>query len=475
MKENNKVGPANGWVKPLSKLLLPLVSMVDMALIVGSLLLVLGHFHIEWDRQRTLLLLFAIVVFESASWLGGLYQSWRSTSFFAEIKKVFLYWITSSVSLVVLVYFLDTRRWPGYTELILWLILAALGMMAFRILLRLLLRWIRRMGRNYQVAAIVGANHLATRIAGNLERNRWMGLRFSGYYEDRTDCSDGRVSIGSRDLTGTIEDLVRLAEERQVDIVYITLPMRAELRIKELIDRFSDTTVSVYYVPDTLALDMLRATWGHVGDIPVLSFVETPFLGPAAFMKRMEDLVLATLILALLAVPMLLVAMMIKSVSKGPVFYRQKRYGLDGKEFRIWKFRTMHVCESDQEFRQARRDDERVFPLGKFLRKTSFDEVPQLFNVLLGEMSVVGPRPHPVPLNEQHRGIIRRYMLRHIVKPGMTGLAQVHGYRGETDTLDKMEWRIKYDLEYIRNWSLLLDLKIIYTTLFVCLADPDAY
>ncbi len=467
--------PEGGWVKPLSRLLLPLVSVVDMALIAGSLLLVLRHLDMEWDLPRVLLLLFAITVFEITSWLGGLYQSWRSTSFFVEIRKVLLCWITSSMALVVLVYFLDARAWLGYVALVPWLILSAAGMTIFRVLLRLLLRWIRRMGRNYQLAAIVGANELATRVAGNIRRNRWMGLRFSGYYEDRTDGSDGRIAIDAGELAGNTEDLVRLAEECKVDIVYITLPMRAELRIKELIDRFSDTTVSVYYVPDMLALDMLRATWRCVGDIPVLSFVETPFLGPAAVLKRIEDLVLASLILALLALPMLLVAIMIKCVSKGPVFYRQARYGLDGKEFRIWKFRTMRVCESDQEFRQAQRDDERIFPLGEFLRKTSFDEVPQLFNVLSGEMSVVGPRPHPVPLNEQHRGIIRRYMLRHIVKPGMTGLAQIRGYRGETDTLDKMEGRIKYDLEYIRSWSLLLDLKILYTTLFVAFADPKAY
>lgn len=464
-----------GWVRPISKLLLPMVSVVDIALIAGSLSLVLSYLHIEWDLPRILLLLFVIMVFEGTSWLGGLYQSWRSTSFFAEIRKILLCWITSGMALVVLVYFLNTRDWLGYTAVVPWLILSVVGMTLFRVVLRLLLRLIRRMGRNYQLAAIVGANELAGRVAQNIRQNRWMGLRFSGYYEDRTDSSDGRMAIDAGELAGNIEDLVRLAEDHKIDIVYITLPMRAELRIKELIDRFSDTTVSVYYVPDTLALDMLRATWRCVGDIPVLSFVETPFLGPAAVLKRVEDLVLASLILAMLAVPMLLVAAMIKSVSKGPVFYRQKRYGLDGKEFRIWKFRTMHVCESDQEFRQARPDDERVFPLGKFLRKTSFDEVPQLFNVLSGEMSVVGPRPHPVPLNEQHRGIIRRYMLRHIVKPGMTGLAQIRGYRGETDTLDKMEGRIKYDLEYIRSWSLLLDLKILYTTLFVAFADPKAY
>jgi len=469
------VGPANGWVKPLSNFLIPLVSVVDMVLIVGSLLLVLSHFHIDLGYSRILLLLLAIVVFEATSWLGGLYQSWRSTSFLTEIKKVFLCWIMAGAVLVVLIYFLDARRWLGYTELIPWLILAPVSMSVFRVLLRLLLRWIRRMGRNYHTAAIVGANPLAVRVARNIRQNRWMGLRFCGFFEDRSDCSDGRVSIDSGDLAGKTEDLVRLARERKVDIIYITLPMRAELRIKELIDCFSDTTVSVYYVPDTMALDMLRATWGRVGDIPVLSFVETPFLGTAAFLKRAEDLVLAISILTLLAIPMLIIALMIKCVSQGPVFYRQKRYGLDGTEFRIWKFRTMNACESEQEFRQAERGDERIFPLGRFLRQTSVDEIPQLFNVVVGEMSVVGPRPHPVPLNEQHRRTIRRYMLRHIVKPGITGLAQIKGFRGETDTLDKMEGRIGYDLEYIKNWSLLLDIKILYTTLFTGFVNPNAY
>jgi putative colanic acid biosynthesis UDP-glucose lipid carrier transferase len=213
----------------------------------------------------------------------------------------------------------------------------------------------------------------------------------------------------------------------------------------------------------------------EIDGIPLLSLHETPFAGADGWLKRLEDLVLATLIFLLIILPMLVIALAIKLTSPGPVLFKQHRYGLNGKIVEVWKFRSMTCCEDGDTIRQASKSDTRITPLGALLRRTSLDELPQFINVLQGTMSIVGPRPHAVVHNEQYRKLIRGYMLRHKVRPGITGLAQVNGWRGETDTLEKMEMRVKYDLAYMQNWSILLDLKIIFLTLFKGFTNPNAY
>jgi putative colanic acid biosysnthesis UDP-glucose lipid carrier transferase len=231
--------------------------------------------------------------------------------------------------------------------------------------------------------------------------------------------------------------------------------------MRQVIAALSDSTASVYIVPDVFCFDLLHAQMVNFAGVPAVSVFENPFNGVNGWVKRIEDVLLASLILLLIAVPMLAIALGVKLSSRGPLFFKQRRYGLDGKEIVVWKFRTMNVCEDGPEITQATRDDPRVTKFGAFLRRTSLDELPQFFNVLTGSMSVVGPRPHPIALNEAYRKQIRGYMLRHKVKPGITGWAQVRGYRGETDKLEKMERRIEHDLWYIRNWSLWLDLRIV--------------
>jgi putative colanic acid biosynthesis UDP-glucose lipid carrier transferase len=221
--------------------------------------------------------------------------------------------------------------------------------------------------------------------------------------------------------------------------------------------------------------DLLHASWGNVGDLPVVSISETPFYGVDGFVKRVEDIILSGLFLLLVAIPMIFIAIGVKLSSSGPIIFRQHRYGLRGNEIDVWKFRTMTVSENNDKVVQAKKSDPRVTRFGAFLRRTSLDELPQLINVLQGKMSLVGPRPHAVAHNEQYRKQVDRYMLRHKVKPGITGLAQVNGWRGETDTLDKMQKRIEFDLAYIQNWSLFLDLKIIYQTMFKVFYDKNAY
>jgi putative colanic acid biosynthesis UDP-glucose lipid carrier transferase len=251
--------------------------------------------------------------------------------------------------------------------------------------------------------------------------------------------------------------------------------MRAERRIVEIVEALSDTTVSVYYVPNFFIFDLLQGRMLELDGVPLLSLHETPFSGVDGWLKRAEDIVFGCFILAIVTLPMLMIALAIKLTSNGPVLFKQRRYGLNGKTVEVWKFRSMSVCEDGDTIRQAGKADARVTPLGAFLRRTSLDELPQFINVLQGSMSIVGPRPHAVAHNEQYRGQIRGYMLRHKVKPGITGLAQINGWRGETDTIDKMEMRVKYDLTYLRTWTIWLDLKIIFMTIFKGFSNPNAY
>ena len=233
--------------------------------------------------------------------------------------------------------------------------------------------------------------------------------------------------------------------------------------------------MSVYLIPDLFMFDLLHARSESINGLATISIFDTPMDGPNAVLKRIEDVVLASLILLLIAVPMLLIAIAVKLTSRGPVLFRQTRYGMDGRPIRVWKFRSMTVMEDGAAVTQASRNDCRITPLGAFLRRTSLDELPQFFNVLLGDMSVVGPRPHAVAHNEQYRRQVSRYMLRHKVKPGITGWAQVNGWRGETDTLEKMQKRIEFDLDYIENWSVWWDLKIVLLTLFKGFVHRNAY
>ncbi|EFO0300631.1 undecaprenyl-phosphate glucose phosphotransferase, partial [Escherichia coli] len=234
-------------------------------------------------------------------------------------------------------------------------------------------------------------------------------------------------------------------------------------KMKELIKALTDTTCSVILIPDVFTFNILQSRTEEVNGIPVVPIFETPLNGINMVLKRLEDIILSVVILTLISPILIIISLCVKLTSPGPIIFKQTRYGMDGKPIKVWKFRTMVVMENDN-VTQATKNDVRVTKVGRFLRRTSLDELPQFFNVLFGGMSIVGPRPHAVIHNEQYRSLIEGYMLRHKVKPGITGWAQINGWRGETDTLEKMEKRVEYDLEYIREWSIWLDIRIIFLT-----------
>ena len=243
----------------------------------------------------------------------------------------------------------------------------------------------------------------------------------------------------------------------------------------DLLDDLRDTTASIYYVPDIFVFDLIQARSGEIHGIPVVAMCETPFYGYRGVAKRMTDIILSAVILALTLPLFVIVAMLVKFSSPGPVIFKQRRYGLDGREIAVYKFRTMRVTEDGEKIRQASKSDSRITPIGGMLRRSSLDELPQLINVLQGRMSLVGPRPHAVAHNEEYRKLIKGYMVRHKVLPGITGLAQVNGCRGETSQLEDMEARVNYDLDYLRHWSPMLDIKIILLTAVKVFRDDKAY
>jgi len=361
-----------------------------------------------------------------------------------------------------------------------------------------LTRWWRRRPAQRRRAVVVGAGPLASRVTQALRQQSDQGVDLLGCFDDRLD---QRLDPGARRMRqGDLTEVVQFIRQHAIHDVYITLPLGASerapghaglhpmerpsvheegiyraARVQQLLHALQDTTVSVHYVPDLLGISIIQGRLRDVNGVPVVGLCETPFTGVNQLIKRAEDLVLSSVIVAMISPLLLAVALGVKLSSPGPVLFRQRRNGLDGREIMVWKFRSMRTQDNGPVVRQATRGDPRITPFGAFIRRTSLDELPQFFNVLQGTMSIVGPRPHAVAHNDEYRELVQAYMVRHKVKPGITGWAQVNGHRGETDTLDKMRARVEYDLEYLRHWSLGLDLRIIARTVGLVLGDRHAY
>jgi putative colanic acid biosynthesis UDP-glucose lipid carrier transferase len=321
---------------------------------------------------------------------------------------------------------------------------------------------------------IVGANEVGIELARRIARSPGSGKSF-GFLDFRgTD----RVPAGLDqpvESNCTVSELAAFVRRNSITRVYLALPIATTPRVHELIKELRDTTASIYFVPNIFAFDLLQARSVDINGMPVLSICDSPFHGVSACWKRAFDLCLAVVVLLLAWPALLLLGLAIRVTSRGPVIFKQRRYGLNGEEILVYKFRSMTVCEDGPVVAQAQQRDQRVTPLGAFLRKTSFDELPQILNVLEGTMSFVGPRPHAVAHNEEYRKVISGYMIRHKVRPGITGWAQIHGLRGETRTVDKMQKRVQYDLHYLEHWSLALDVKIIFKTALLVLRDRNAF
>ena len=354
-----------------------------------------------------------------------------------------------------------------------WLWVAPLSKFGACLLLRAVAPMLLKLQGPLRRAIIVGMNDQGLALACKVSEANYARIELVGFVDDRRTARHDHAN--THRLLGTQEQLLSLVQSENIQIIYLSLPMASQPRILHILDELKDTTASIYFVPDMFVTDLIQARPDWVCGMPVISVCETPFNGSDGVIKRLSDIVLATLILILISPLLVIIAVAVKFSSPGPIIFKQRRCGLDGNEILIYKFRSMNVTEDGNNIEQATKDDARITPLGALLRRTSCDELPQFINVLQGRMSIVGPRPHAVAHNELYRKLIKGYMVRHKVKPGITGWAQVNGYRGETKTLDKMQSRIDFDLDYLRNWSVRLDLYIIFKTIGLVIKDQMAY
>ena len=380
-------------------------------------------------------------------------------------------WAVTAAVILATAYLSDTLESVNTDAVIAWLFAAPLAVWGLHLVSPWLVPRVLRT-QHKRRAAVIGANGIGARLVRTINAAS-PDTRVEAVFDDRDRKRwdpDLTVACG-----GGLADVADYVRRNDISLLYIALPMASQPRTVALLEDLADTTCSIYFVPDVFVFDLVQARIDLVGEIPVLAVCESPFQGTSLLLKRASDIVFAATALGLLAPLMLGIALALRVSSPGPVFFRQRRHGLDGQEIVVWKFRTMRVAEDGDRVPQARPDDARVTPLGRLLRRTSMDELPQLLNVLRGDMSMVGPRPHALAHNRMYRQLIRGYMVRHKVKPGITGWAQVNGARGETETVDKMRRRIELDMYYLRHWSIGLDLLILLRTFTQVLRNPNAY
>ncbi|MEL6895396.1 MAG: undecaprenyl-phosphate glucose phosphotransferase [Planctomycetota bacterium] len=449
----------------------------DVLCIIASLITVKYLLRGFVDYPTVLTAMIGAVVFVVVGRVCSEGVDHRSANVNREIQSVAIAWFFTVLGLAAAAFLTRYAQHFSRYTIVVWILMAPAAIGLARMLSRIIQRALVQRGIGVRRVAIAGLNRLGMQTSQNMTEDPGLGMRFVGFYDDRLVQRDlegvDQESIPS--LHGNLTDMVDEARNGEIDMVLITLPMRAETRIRTLLDELANSTTSVYIVPDFFVFELLHSRWTSLGGLPAVSVFENPLYGVDGIVKRVADLVIALMALVAAAIPMMIVAAAVKFTSRGPILFKQRRYGLDGQEILVWKFRSMTTCDNGDVVKQATRGDSRITPVGGFIRKTSLDELPQLFNVLEGTMSLVGPRPHANAHNEEYRDLIRGYMLRHKVKPGITGLAQVNGCRGETDTIEKMQKRIEWDHQYIRRWSLWLDLRILFKTLLVAWRQPEAY
>lgn len=458
-------GPLPPFVALLNSLLCPSVIVASLALCVLA----------SGESFSGYYLALGVLVFLVSSQVLDdidLFVPWRIPELSRATRSVVVSWATVVGIVLFLGYATRMNGQFDYGVILTWFAVTPLLLLASVKLARTVVRRVIDTGVLTRKAVIVGTDSLGRTFAGRLNENPYLNVRLNGFFDDRLP---SRIGFSGTGLLGTVADVPDYVWRHRIHCVYISLPMAAQPRIMRLIQELRDTTASVYFLPNFFVFDLVQARFDYLSGIPVVAICETPFYGVNAVLKRAMDLAFGAVIVVLVAPVMLAIAAAVKIDSPGPVLFRQRRYGIDGSEIVVLKFRTMRMSEDGDRVTQAQRHDARVTRLGALLRRTSLDELPQFFNVLGGNMSIVGPRPHAVAHNEQYRKLIPGYMLRHKVKPGITGWAQINGFRGETETVEKMQRRIDFDLDYLNNWSPSIDLWIIVKTLMCAWNGRNAY
>lgn len=437
----------------------------DVLAIYFSLYIVFKINHLPIENKTLLAFLSILSVFQLIGGLTDFYRSWRGISLTNELisclKNIFL---TFLIFYIINLFFTHIKLWVFIECFVLLFFLLSL----FRLSIRLISSLFFKIFSRAKDVIVIGDCEKAKKLYHDLSASKWIGYNPVGLFSFKADYK------GS-EFRGNINTVIQKIKASNIRKIYIVIDKNNINQVESLLEILVDTTCSTVIIPDLFNYNLLYSRIEDINGSPVIPLIDTRIYGINTFVKRVEDICFASVILVLISPILMVIAIAIKINSKGPVFFKQVRYGLNGKPILVYKFRTMSVMENGLEVKQAVKNDPRVTSVGRILRKTSLDELPQFFNVILGNMSVVGPRPHAVAHNEEYRKLITGYMLRHKVKPGITGLAQVRGWRGETDTLDKMEKRIECDLEYIRTWNVFLDVKIIFLTVLHGFINKSAY
>lgn len=437
-----------------------------------TLYLLCRSFGITFNSYYLALMLLSMM-FVTLCVRGGLPGNASIRLFSGHVGTIVTGWLIV-IGLLALCGFV-TKTSAVYSRLMLasWFIFNPVAILLVQWAMQALLVKLIDVNNHHRRVVIAGVNQASRQLATNISNDAQLGLKLLGFFEDRKPERIGELNEGP--LLGNLQELPDFVRREHIDAIYIALPIGHLERTKILLEELQDTTVSLYFVPDIFVFDLIQARIDDINGQPVFALLETPFYGYNGTLKRLFDLVASAVIVTLISPIMLAIAVGVKLSSPGPVLFKQRRYGLAGEEIKVYKFRTMTVTEDGADIKQACKDDERFTPFGAWLRRHSLDELPQFLNVIQGRMSVVGPRPHAVAHNEQYRKLIKGYMIRHKVLPGITGWAQVNGCRGETREVEQMENRIRLDLEYLRKWSLALDLKIILRTMGIVINDKGAH
>lgn len=462
-------GPPKGILRRYGGTLEVVSRATDILMVISAGVLAWRLVANDWPTQHTILgiALLAIPVWLLSAAFAGLYRPWRGQSLVKQGRSVLT---VVAIALALAVTLILARGHEPDTYLFYWAGIAALLVLIARGAIHTTLRVLRRRGYNQRHIVIVGTGGAAELARKRVQENAWLGFNIVGVFEP--PASDADPMRSEAPITETYPNLTRKLASQDIDQVWIAMALREEDQIRRIIHDLRHHTVDICFVPDIFGFELLNHRISDVAGLPIIDLSTTPMRGVNLVLKEVEDRTLAALGLVILSPLLALLALAVKLSSPGPVFYRQERVGWNGETFEMLKFRSMPVnAEVDTGPVWARAGEKRATPIGGFLRRTSLDELPQLINVLRGEMSLVGPRPERPNFVARFKEEIPSYMKKHMVKAGMTGWAQIHGYRGDTS----LEQRIKHDLYYIDNWSLTLDLRIILATFAKGFLNPNAY
>ena len=460
-----------GVLKEHSKALDLSKKLLDILIVICSAYLAfLYKFGVEQDiywRYWTFIAFgsfLALIVFN----LFPLYHSWRGITLFTEYRIVFLVWTVTCLFLMVFSFILKVSIAYSREWLFIWYLIALCFFLFYRLCLRITLRHFRRLGYNQKWICLIAYGKNGERVFNNIINNPWLGYNFSSLFANTTN-----NELYKNYLTGQIKDSYKWLQKNEVDQVWIAVPLEKIAFVKKLVYVMRHKTTDIRFIPDMESYNLINHSISEIAGIPIVNLSSSPMQDNInRLLKRCEDAIIASLILLLISPLLLIISIIIKFTSPGPVLYKQTRVGFNNKPFTIYKFRSMPVdIEKNTGAAWAKSGEQRATKFGSFLRKTSLDELPQFINVIKGNMSIVGPRPERPEFVDQFKEEIPSYMKKHMVKAGITGWAQVNGWRGNTD----LKKRIEYDIYYIENWSVLFDLKIILMTVIKGFINKNAY